>query len=169
MLESAAPREALLTLYREHHSWLHGWIRRKLGCTHRAADLAQDTFCRLLEHGGRVELRSPRSYLATVARRLLIDDSRRRDIERAYLECCAELHGDADGLTPERIAEAAQLLDGILRVLLLLPAGVREAFLLRRCEGLSHDEVAARMGVSVRTVKRHIAAAYLRCYELAHS
>jgi RNA polymerase sigma-70 factor (ECF subfamily) len=169
VLESAASREALLTLYRDHHGWLHGWIRRKLGCSDRAADLAQDTFCRLLERDASVELRSPRSFLATVARRLLIDDSRRRELELAYLECYAELHGDTNALTPERIAEAAQLLDGILRVLTLLPASVREAFLLRRCEGLTHEQVATRMGSSVRTVKRHIAQAYRRCYELGFS
>ena len=167
MLESAASREALHTLYRDHHTWLRGWIRRKLGCTHRAADLAQDTFCRLLEQRDSTGLRSPRSFLATVARRLLIDDSRRRDIERAYLECYSELHGDVDSLTPERIAEAAQILDGILRLLGHLPAPVREAFLSRRCDGLSHGEISERMGVSVRTVKRHIAVAYRTCYELA--
>jgi RNA polymerase sigma factor (sigma-70 family) len=167
VLETAASSEALHSLYEEHHRWLHGWIRRKLGCTHRAADLTQDTFCRLLERRERVELRSPRSFLATVARRLLIDDSRRRDIERTYLECYVELNGDVDALTPERITEAAQLLDGILHLLGHLAPAVREAFLLRRCDGLSHDEVAQHMGISVRTVKRHIALAYQRCYELA--
>ena len=169
MLESAASREALLTLYRDHHNWLHGWIRRKLGCSQRAADLAQDTFCRLLERDAPVELRTPRSFLATVARRLLIDDSRRRELELAYLDCYAELHGNTNALTPERIAEAAQVLDGILRLLGALPAGMREAFLLRRCEGLTHEQVARRMGTSVRTVKRHIAQAYQRCYELGFS
>lgn len=35
-------------LYSEHHSWLFTWLRRKLGCTHNAADVAQDTFARIL-------------------------------------------------------------------------------------------------------------------------
>jgi RNA polymerase sigma-19 factor, ECF subfamily len=152
-------------LYREHHAWLQGWIRRKLGDRQRAADLAQDTFCRLLERDERIVPRTPRSYLATVARRLLIDDNRRRDIESAYLQSYAELHGDVDELTPHRVAEAAQLLDGILRVLARLPAAAREAFLLRRCDGLTHAEIASRMRISARTVKRHIALAYLRCLQ----
>ena len=33
-------------LYQDHHSWLTGWLRRKLGCPQNAADLAQDTFIR---------------------------------------------------------------------------------------------------------------------------
>ncbi|WP_033388268.1 sigma factor, partial [Pseudomonas psychrophila] len=35
-------------LYLDHHSWLTGWLRSKLGCPQSAADLAQDTFMRLL-------------------------------------------------------------------------------------------------------------------------
>jgi RNA polymerase sigma-70 factor (ECF subfamily) len=43
---SASPDAGIATLYRDHHSWLHGWLRLKLGDAHRAADLAQDTFVR---------------------------------------------------------------------------------------------------------------------------
>jgi RNA polymerase sigma factor (sigma-70 family) len=161
-------RQALLSLYKEHHSWLHEWIRRKSGCTHRAADFVQATFCRLLEHGD-IELpQSPRSFLATVARRLLIDDIRRREIERAWVECWSSGHDAVDTLSPERIAEAAQLLHGLLQLLWELPPPVRKAFVLRRIEGLSHDETAAALGVSVRSVKRYMAQAYERCYAAAH-
>ncbi|MBV8624203.1 MAG: RNA polymerase subunit sigma, partial [Herbaspirillum sp.] len=31
-------------LYCDHHSWLQGWLRRRLGNSEQAADLAQDTF-----------------------------------------------------------------------------------------------------------------------------
>ena len=44
---SASPDAGITTLYRDHHRWLSGWLRLKLGDTHRAADLAQDTFCLL--------------------------------------------------------------------------------------------------------------------------
>lgn len=43
----------LRELYSNHHGWLLGWLRRKLGCPQHAEDLAQDTFCRLLEQSGR--------------------------------------------------------------------------------------------------------------------
>lgn len=38
------------TLYSEHHGWLQNWLSRRLGCPSLAADLAQDTFVRLLSH-----------------------------------------------------------------------------------------------------------------------
>jgi transmembrane sensor len=165
VLESVARRDALNALYREHALWLRSWIRRRLGSSALAADLVQATFCRLLERRDGVIPHSPRSFLATVARRLLVDDRRRHNIERAYLDCHATIHGDADLLTPERIAESMELLQGILELLATLPAGVRQSFVLRRIEGLSHDDIAAKLGISTRTVKRHVAQAYVHFHD----
>ncbi|MDD3484875.1 sigma factor, partial [Azovibrio restrictus] len=41
-----ATADPLTRLYRDHHGWLQGWLRRRLGNAHEAADLAQDTFLR---------------------------------------------------------------------------------------------------------------------------
>lgn len=164
MLESLAPRDHLTLLYREHARWLQGWIRRRLGCQHRAADLTQTTFCRLLERGCATPPDSPRGLLATVARRLLIDELRHRAVEVAYADSQLALHGEANMLTPERITEANQLLHAVLALLATWPADVRRAYLLRRIDGLANEQIAAVLGVSARTVKRHVARAYLRFY-----
>ncbi|WP_162937756.1 sigma-70 family RNA polymerase sigma factor [Indioceanicola profundi] len=155
-------------LYAAHGPWLRGWLRRHTRCSDRASDLAHDTFCRVLERQPPDTPAEPRAFLATVARRLLVDDIRRREIERAYLDVCAAWSAEGDCLTPERIAEAVDLLTGVLRLLADLPAMTRRAFLLRRLDGLSHAEVATELGISERTVKRHIAAAYAHCYALAY-
>ncbi len=44
----ASLHDAVSHLYQDHHGWLQGWLRRRLGCAENAADLAQDTFARLL-------------------------------------------------------------------------------------------------------------------------
>ena len=80
----------LSTLYSEHHGWLYGWLRGKLGNRAEAADLAQDTFLRLLGKREAAPLREPRGYLATIARGLLIDRYRRQALEQAYLEALAQ-------------------------------------------------------------------------------
>ena len=41
-------QQSLQQLYLEHSGWLNGWLRKRMGCTENAADLAQDTFVRLL-------------------------------------------------------------------------------------------------------------------------
>lgn len=68
-----------------------------MGCTQSAADLAQDTFLRLLKSDRLPMLAEPRAYLSTIARGLLIDQCRRRRIEQAYLASAATL---ADAALP---------------------------------------------------------------------
>ena len=56
------------TLYNENHGWLQSWLNRRLGCPALAADLAQDTFVRLLANPRPLNnLGAARSYLRTVA------------------------------------------------------------------------------------------------------
>src|SRR5690606_4957214 len=89
---SAAPAsEGVGALYQTHHVWLTGWLRRRLGDQHDAADLAHDTFVRLLQTQLATPLHEPRSYLATIARGLMIDLWRRRALEQAYLQALQAL------------------------------------------------------------------------------
>ena len=46
------------TLYSTHHSWLNRWLRSRLGNAADAADMAQDTFVRLLQKTERLELKA---------------------------------------------------------------------------------------------------------------
>ncbi|KQS02243.1 RNA polymerase subunit sigma-70 [Sphingomonas sp. Leaf357] len=156
------------TLYASHGDWLRDWLRRHTRCSHRAADLAQDTFCRLLEAKDAQPVRDPRGYLSTVARRILIDDIRRREIERAYLAVHAVRTGEVDHLTPERIAEAAQLLGAIVDLLETLPEKARRAFLMIRFDRLRYAEAGRQLAISERMAKRYVARVYAHCYALAY-
>src|SRR5262245_54166070 len=79
-------------LYSDHRGWLHGWLRRRLHSPDDAADIVQDTFIRVLRHREQLEeLREPRAYLTTIARRLVFNHFRRRSVEQAYLEVLAQL------------------------------------------------------------------------------
>ncbi|MPT49324.1 MAG: sigma-70 family RNA polymerase sigma factor [Sphingobium sp.] len=156
-------------LYESHAHWLNDWLRRHTKCPQRAADLTHDTFCRLLARPQAVAPDSPRSYLATIARRLLIDDIRSREVKRALNAAWAVAQSDTETITPERITEASQLLNAILQILDALPAQARKTFLLRRIEGLEHKQIAQQLDISLATVKRHIALAYARCYAAAYA
>ena len=152
-------------LYGTHHGWLNGWLRRSVGCSQQAADLAQDTFVRLLVRTQPVTNRSPRALLARIARGLVIDHWRRDALERAYLEALAHLP-EASYPSPEVRHEALQCLERIAQMLEGLKPAAREAFLLYQLGGLTHAQIAAQLGVSSRTVERHVANALLHCYRL---
>ena len=83
-------RQDIATLYADHHGWLQGWLRKKLGSTACAADVAHDTFMRLLDREDAVAAREPRAFLATVAQRVLFNHYRRQKLEQAYLDVLAQ-------------------------------------------------------------------------------
>ena len=159
-------QHALHTLYEDHHNWLCGWLRKRLGCVDHAADLAQDTFIRVLTQRRAPELREPRAYLSTVARSLMIDLLRRRAVEQAYLETLALIpepvafSPEARTLIIETLMEIDRLLDG-------LGSRTREIFLMAQLDGLSYVEIGRRLGVSVTTVKKHAVRALTHCLLLA--
>lgn len=154
-------------LYRTHHSWLNTWLQRRVGCHAHAADLAQDTFVRLLQRREQLELNAPRAFLRTIARGLVIDHWRREELQRAYLEALAQLP-EAEVPSPETRELLLELLERIACLLDGLRPKVRTAFLLAQCEGLSHKQIAEQMGISLRSVERYVADALYHCYLLRY-
>jgi RNA polymerase sigma-70 factor (ECF subfamily) len=155
-------------LYRQQHGWLQNWLRRRLNCSQSAADLAQDTFMRLLAKEQVPDLHAPRTFLAKVAQSVLCNHYRRQKLERAYLEALAAM--------PEQVAPSLETQAILLETLIALDAAleglerpVREAFLLSQMDGLSHGEIAARLDVSITTVKRYIIKAGAMCIMLDDS
>lgn len=158
-------QQAIHDLYSNHHGWLFGWLRKKLGCSHNAADLAQDTFARILASRDVVAgMREPRAYLSTTARRLVIDRARRKQIEDAYLQELALTAETLAGFqSPEQILATLEALEQIAFVLEELSANARQAFLLYFLDGLTQVDIAAQLGISERMVRKHLMNALLHC------
>lgn len=157
------------TLYNNHHLWLRDWLGKKLRCSEIAADLAHDTFVRLLRRDKEgIVVQEPRAYLSSIARGLLINFWRRQDIERAYSEALA--------LQPEQLQPSAEeqylIMETVLQVdamLRNLPLRVRKAFLMSRVEGLTYRQIGENLDVSERMVKKYMAQAMYHCLLLEES
>ncbi|MDH0303154.1 MULTISPECIES: sigma-70 family RNA polymerase sigma factor [unclassified Pseudomonas] len=155
-------------LYQAHHRWLRGWLGARVGCQEHAADLAQDTFVRLLKARQVSPLKEPRAYLSSIARGLMIDQFRRRALEKAYLESLASL--------PEQEAPSEEqrliILDTLERLDLALhrlKPRARQAFLMAQLDGLTLPQIALRLDVSRATVERDLARALGVCYRLRYA
>jgi RNA polymerase sigma factor (sigma-70 family) len=152
-------------LYASHGSWLESWLRRRLGNRHDAADLAHDTFLRILARRDVDAIEQPRAYLATVARGLMVNWCQRQALERAYLEALsAQPEGSAP--SPEQRLAVLQSLQSIDAALDQMPGVVRRTFLLAQLDGLKYEDIARELKLSLSTVKRHMKAAFVQCLML---
>ena len=155
--------ELVGSLYRDHRGWLLAWLRRNVACPQRAEDLSQETFVRLL---GRTDLkapREPRAFLTAIAKGLLFDYFRRAALELAYLNELMQVP-EAEQPSPEEQQLILEDLKAIDAMLGKLSSKSRAAFLYSRIEGLSHAEIAERLGVSVPRVRQYLAQGIRQCY-----
>jgi len=159
---------ALHHLYQQHNGWLNTWLRTRLGNSSDAADLAQDTFVRVLAARNVEAIREPRTYLSAIARALMIDRFRRNAVEQAYLDALA-LRPEAVNISPETRLLIIETLSAIDAMLDELGERTREIFLAVQLEGHSYVAVAERLGVSVTTVKKHMVRAITQCLLLAQA
>lgn len=165
LTDQALPGPLVQSLYREHHGWLRQWLGRRVGNDDRAADLAHDTFVRLLSARRGSLAGEPRALLRHIAQGLVIDAYRHQAVERAWQASVAG----------QPAAEAASaesrhlLLDTLGRINMMLeglPAQTRRTFLMARLDGLTLAEIASRTGLPVITVRRHIRRAQLACQKV---
>jgi RNA polymerase sigma factor (sigma-70 family) len=155
---------AIEALYSGHHGWLYATLKRKLGNAMDAADLAQDTFTRILASQVTV-IDQPRAYLTCVARGILVNWYQRKALERAYLEALASapLQQAPSAETHFMVLETLHEIDAMLDA---LPPLVKRAFLLSQLSGLKYEAIAEQLGVSLITVKRYMKQAFVQCLML---
>lgn len=166
-MSAPLPAPALIdSIYREHHGWLLGWFLRRLSGSSQAADLAHDTFVRLITSRELAQVREPRAFLRTLAHGVIVNHWRRADVERAWAEAVAA-QPELLAPSPEERMIAVEMLCRIDAMLNTLSDKARKAFLLSQIDGRTYAEIALEFGVSDRMVKKYMAQAMLQCLVLA--
>ncbi|USA44960.1 sigma-70 family RNA polymerase sigma factor [Acinetobacter sp. C26M] len=150
------------SLYRQHHSWLYQWLKRRLNHSEDAADLAHDTFIRILKRKDQLYFDQPRALLTTVAKGVLINWYQRKSIEKAYLEALSS-RPEYDEISPEQKISAIESLCLINQLLNQMPERQQQVFIWSQLEGLTQQEIATRLNISTRTVMRDLVAVLTQC------
>jgi RNA polymerase sigma factor (sigma-70 family) len=147
-----------------HEPELRGWLRQRLGSFNENDfdDVVQEAFARIWS-ADFARIRNGRAYLFATVRHLLGEYARRSRIVRI------ELLGEIDSLNliseepgPERRVSARQEVERLQAIVSSLPVQCRRVFELLKFEGLSHRDVAQRMGLSEKTVENHLTRALAR-------
>lgn len=142
---------------------------RSLRNREAAADLVQESYVRVL---GEQAVREPRALLYHTARNLLVDSHRRAAVrQHEELDALPDAaHPTAPWhLQPEQALEQRQDWQACVAAIDALPPRCRDAFVLHVFEELPHAQIAARMGISVSMVEKHIARGMLSCQAQLHS
>ena len=152
-------------LFRAHYPWLCTRLRQYLGSAFSVEDIASDTFVQLLESPAALSIREPRALLTTIARRLIYQRWRRRDLERRHLDQLQQVER-LSAPSPEELAQLTQALHGLERSLARLPGKVRATFLLSRIDGLTYPQIATELGISQRSVSTYMTRSQALCAQL---
>ena len=148
--------EIFTKLFAESREALHRYIRRFVGSSETAKEIVQEAFLRTYRQGESVT--TLRAFLFSTARNLAANEYRhRRIVERGGFRD----FGDSWVKTERESLEAELLRDERNRLVQeaidRLPPQCRAAFTLRVFHECSYKEVAERLGISAKTVEKHIA------------
>lgn len=152
----------VVKLYRDHKEDIVAYIRRRISCRETARDLTQEGYLRLLRKRQLSSLDHLRAYLYRVAERLVFDHLRQAHGSSWAREALSE-DLPCPRPAPDRVAEVRERCEILLDVLMSLPATRRDVLLLRKLDALSYSEIANRLGISEKTVQRHLVQALLHC------
>lgn len=153
---SGSRHEEWLRLFSESHRALRCYVRRMVTSPAAADDIVQEAFLRTYEHGERV--RTPRALLFSAARNLAIDS--RRHARMAKTDSLGDLEASTVVPTsdsPETLALAHEESRLLREAVQRLPPQCRAVFALRVFHACPYKEIAERLGISVKTVEKHVA------------
>lgn len=141
---------------------LRRYVRPRVGSKDDAEDVIQDAYLRVLRYSVDHGVEDMERLLFSAAKNLAVDSLRRRRTRDKTATNYAVLLGDARVWpAPDEELYIQQRLNVVEAAVALLPERCREVFLLHRVDSLSYSQVAARCGISVSAVEKHIARACL--------
>lgn len=160
----------LADLVGEHRIALEKYLARKLDSPEDAAEVAQEAFMRLHRLEAPQELDNARAFLFQVATNLAVDQLRRRKLHFRFVRTQKSQAPEGEpadvnafAASPDQIIGARQKLSAMYNAVDEMPLKVRQAFLLHRRSGMSYNDIAEEMQVSVSSVEKYIFQALRHC------
>ena len=126
-------------------------------------DITQEVYLRMLRVSNVESIRSPEAYLFTVAQHVVQQHTlKSASLPSVELALALNTQTAAAHADPAQELVAAQCLDRLQETLEKLSPKARAVFILSRRDGLSFDEIAARLSVSKPMVKKYLMKALLQ-------
>ena len=121
-----------------------------------AEELVQELFLRLLRRADLFALKNLDGYVFEAAANLARDRVRRQQARGGRHLDIDDIEAATDEPSPEQVVDGRKRLNLMLAALDGLPSRARTIIILRRFENLTYGQIAARLGISVSAVEKHM-------------
>ena len=167
-------KSAFETIYAKYSTPLYNYLDRLLFDKDSLDDLFQNVFLKIYVNAGKFKLKqgySFKSWIYRIATNEYIDYFRsiKRKREKVHLD--EYIEQKADDVNLEQIVYNKQKLECFYQAVDKLESPIKEAFVLKRMEGLKIDEIVSILKVSDRSVKNYCSKAenFIKSYLKKHS
>ncbi len=144
-------------IYEKYCKRLYAFVIRYVKQEEDAEEIVQEVFIKIWENRKKINIyASFESYLFTITYNSAISLLRKKVHEKKYLEYLYSVQTEETSVELTDEIYFSELNNKMQSLLNELTPRQKEIFLLSREEGLTHEEIAKKLGISVNTVKNHI-------------
>jgi RNA polymerase sigma factor (sigma-70 family) len=152
----------LARLFESHNRSLKSFLMARIGNEQEVQEVVQEAYARLLQLDRPNAVSFLRAYLFKTAAHIAVDRARQRRT-RERLDYALAEGQEVESPSPDRYVLASEELDIVEQALSELPPNYRRAFLLRRYDEWTPEQIARELGTQLRMVRNYISRATVYC------
>lgn len=157
-------KPTLLSTLVRHYDELVDHIRRRFGDRSMARDVVHDVCVQLLERGEKEDVRTPLALLRKISHDAAVSRYRSDRRRGAWVEAISELPEVAcPAATPMTRYDTAREFQLLVDAIAGLPPRCQAVFVMHKIHEIPQAEVAARLGISIKTVEKHLRLGLAAC------
>lgn len=148
----------LKEVYDQYFESLRGFLYYKTGDIDLAEDLVQEVFIKIWEKRLDIKKDTVKSLLFTIGNNLMINHYKHKQVVMSH-QGDVIAQNKTEFKSPQFVLEEKEFETKLNAVMQALPEGCREVFLMNRIDKLKYDEIAERLGLSVKAIEKRMSKA----------
>ncbi|WP_095193524.1 RNA polymerase sigma factor [Pseudomonas sp. Irchel 3A7] len=157
-------KPSLISTLVRHYDELVDHVRRRFGDRGFAREVVHDVCVQLLEKREKDNVHTPLALLRKISHDQAVSRYRSERRHQAWVVAMPELpEATCQAPLPARQYEAAREFERLAQAIGELPSRCQMVFVMHKIHELPQAEVAARMGISLKTVEKHLRLGLAAC------
>lgn len=140
-------------IFDTYYESIRNFTYYKIGDMDVAEDLAQEAFLKLWEKRDEVKEKTVKTLLYTIANNLAINHLKHGNV---VFNFAVNYQGRDSYESPDFELEMKEFDQKLQQAIGSIPEKSREVFLMNRIEGLTYNDIAERLEISVKTVEKRM-------------